>query len=123
MAQKIFFSAEIFVFCIGLLSNSLALATLMLGKRLDNIGTKNMYIYLIMIDTLFLFIMIFDRGLFYNGFDFITYSIWSCKLYPYFNRILATLSPMLLVIKYKNSFIFYVLSFEFFFNVKRFLFQ
>ena len=97
MPHKVFFSAEVFVFCIGLLSNSFALITLLKGKKLDNIGTKNMYIYLIIIDSFFLFIMIFDRGSFYNGYDLITYSIWTCKLYPYFNRILATLSPMLLV--------------------------
>jgi len=98
MANKTFLSLELIVFGIGLLSNSLGFTALVLSKKLKNIGTKNIYIFLFIIDSLFLILTILDRVAFYNGYDLITYSWVSCKLYPYLNRTLATLSPMLLVL-------------------------
>ena len=97
MADKTFLAIELTVFFIGLLSNSLGLMALVLSKKLKNIGTRNVYIFLFIIDSMFLILTILDRIAFYNGHDLITYSSISCKLYPYLNRTLATLSPMLLV--------------------------
>ena len=97
MAFNIYFVIEVLLFGFGLISNLLALITFFQSKKLENIGTKHIYIYLFIIDSLFLFAMIIDRGAFYNGSDMITYSFITCKLYPYCNRILATISPMLLV--------------------------
>lgn len=95
--QTLFFILELIVFTIGLLSNFLALITFAKSKKLINIGSKNTYLYLFIVDSLFLIIMVLDRAFYFFGYDLITYSSITCKLYPYFNRILATLSPMLLV--------------------------
>ena len=97
MAEKINVIIEFSIFFLGLISNLIGITTLVLSKKLKKIGTRNIHILLIIVDSLFLIITLADRCSFYNGFDLTTYSIVTCKLYPYLNRILATLSPMLLV--------------------------
>ena len=125
MLYRIFFSIELIIFIIGLLSNFLGLVALVLSKNLEKIGTKNVYIILFIIDSLFLILTMIDRVAFYNGYDLITYSRVSCKLYPYLNRTLATLSPMLLVkIFFKYILQFYFLNIVFikvFISVERFV--
>lgn len=95
--QTIFFVLELIIFNVGLCSNLIAIIIFIRSKRLVNIGTRVIYLFLFLVDSSFLVIMVVDRASFYNGFDLITYSSLACKLYPYLNRILATLSPMLLV--------------------------
>jgi hypothetical protein len=97
MEKKILIGIELIFFTIGLLSNSIGLIVLIQSKRLKNIGTKDVYIFLFIIDSMFLALTAAERYVFYNGYDLISYSRISCKLYPYLNRTLATLSPMLLV--------------------------
>jgi hypothetical protein len=95
--KVIYFLLEMIIFILGLISNLLALITFICSKKLTNIGTKYIYIFLFIIDSLFLVIIFSDRAYFYSGFDMITYSSTICRLYPFLNRILTTLSPMLLV--------------------------
>jgi hypothetical protein len=95
--KAIYFLLEMIIFILGLISNLLALITFLCSKKLTNIGTKYIYIFLFIIDSLFLVIIFSDRAYFYSGFDMITYSSIICRLYPFLNRILTTLSPMLLV--------------------------
>ncbi len=90
---------ECIIFIIGLSNNFLGLITLILGKNLKKIGTKNMHILLFIVDSIFLVITIAERSAFYHSYDLVTYSSFTCKVFPYLNRTLATLSPMILVSK------------------------
>jgi hypothetical protein len=82
---------------IGLISNIIGLITILLSKKLVNIGTKSIYMCLFIVDTLFLVLILIDRISYYYDFDLLVLSPLACRLYPYVYRIMATLSPMLLV--------------------------
>ena len=106
MVDRIFLCIQSVIIIVGLISNNLGLVTFALSKKLKNIGVRKVHIFLFIADSIFLIITIVDRVSFYNGYDLITFSSLSCKLYPYVNRIFATLSPMILVF----IFILFVLS-------------
>jgi hypothetical protein len=108
--KNFYFIMEIVIFSFGLFSNTLGVVTLILSKKLKHIGTKNMHIVLFVIDFIFLLITTADRVSLYQGYDLVTYSSVSCKLYPFLNRILASLSPMVLVFIFsiKKLILFYL---------------
>ena len=97
MGEKFHLPLELFIFFLGLVSNSIGFITLVLSKKLKKIGTRSIYILLFIVDSLFLVITIVDRLSFNSGHDLTILSSLNCKMFPYLNRILATLSPMLLV--------------------------
>lgn len=88
---------DIVLFQLGFVSNLVALAVFLFSPKLVNIGTRNIYIFMLIVDNLFLFVTFIDRSAFHSEFDLITFSSLICKMYPYLNRIFSTLSPMLLV--------------------------
>jgi len=103
MAHQIFTYIQSIVIVVGLVSNNLGLITFALCTKLRSIGVRRLHIFLFIADSMFLILTIMDRVAFYNGYDLIAYSRISCKLYPYVNRTLATLSPMILVY-FENSY-------------------
>jgi len=96
--EKQFFLLEAIFTLFGILSNLVALLVLIHSKRMKRIGTRNIYIFLFTSDSFLLFLMFLDNcALNIIEFDAVIQSILSCKLIPFVTRLLATVSPMLLV--------------------------
>ena len=83
-------------FALGLSGNIMGYVVL-LNKKLVNIGTRNIYRYLFIADSIFIIQMIIDVSCYHYGYDVTVLSNLSCKIYYYLSYTLATISPMLLV--------------------------
>lgn len=90
------FMTDSLVLVTGLLSNTIGLLTILLSKKLANIGARFIYIFLFIVDSAFLALMLVDRIAFYRDYDIMITSVLVCKVYAYLYRIIASMSPMLL---------------------------
>ena len=97
MPDAIIFSMDSSILAIGLLSNLLGFLTLILSKKLRNLAARNMHFVLFIIDFIILLVTLTGRVSFYNGYDFSNFSSFSCKMHNFFNRVLPSLSSMVLV--------------------------
>lgn len=87
---------EVSIFIFGLLGNTVGLITFLIDRKLNNIGTRNIYIYLFIVDSLFLFVMSLNSLSVSFDLEFTNKSNLICKSYHYLTHALATISPMLL---------------------------
>lgn len=88
---------EIVQFTLGIFGNIIGIITFLKSKKLVNIGTRRIYIYLLIVDTLFLLQMLSDSISIIFEYNITSNSLIACRLYHYLTRVLSTLSPMLLV--------------------------
>lgn len=81
----------------GLFGNLLGLTLLIERKKLATLGTRRMYIYLFIMDTIYLFNILIN--FLQHGFNYqvTSYTHITCKLNIYFAYSLANISPMILV--------------------------
>lgn len=87
---------ELVIFIFGLIGNTVGLITFLIDKKLNNIGTRNIYIYLFIVDSMFLFVMCLNSLTVSFDLEFANKSNLFCKSYHYLTHALATISPMLL---------------------------
>jgi len=84
------------ILIIGLIGNTFGL-TVLVRKNMINVGPRNMYRYLFIMDTLYLVFIIINYLT--NGFnyDLTLTSKYFCKLYWYLNFVLGPISPYIMI--------------------------
>jgi hypothetical protein len=100
MSEFEFFTSYIMapvVFFIGIAGNMCGILVIS-QKDMIKIGPRDMYNYLLISDSLFLFYLVNKYISFGFGLNFTILSKYVCKLYNYFNYSLAPVSPWILSI-------------------------
>lgn len=84
------------ILIVGLSGNLIALLVL-IREKLKKIGTRHIFIYLFLSDTVYLLQLIINYLGYGFGLDLSTISSLSCQIYVYFNYSLGAISPWLLI--------------------------
>jgi hypothetical protein len=84
------------ILSIGLVGNTIGVLILH-RKNMKNIGPRNMYRYLFIMDTSYLLLIIVNYLAYGLNYDLTITSKYFCKLYCYLNFVLGPISPYLLI--------------------------
>ena len=92
----VYFLIAPIIFIVGIVGNTLGIFIL-LRKKLEKIGPRNMYIYLLVSDWIFLLFMVINYFTYGFEMDITILSKYICKIYWYLNYFLAPVSPWILI--------------------------
>ena len=93
----VYYVLPIIIFTLGLFGNIIGFIVLIKRKKLLSNGTRKMYIYLFIIDTIYLIGLLIDYIEISLGYTLSAYSNLTCKLSTFLKYSLANISPMILV--------------------------
>jgi hypothetical protein len=93
----VYYVLPIIIFTLGLCGNIIGFIVLIKRKKLLSNGTRKMYIYLFLIDTIYLIGLLIDYIEISLGYTLSAYSNLTCKLSTFLKYSLANISPMILV--------------------------